>query len=68
MIRKIIRPTETKITIEIPENYVGNPVEVLAFIFEGEKEEPPKKKGIFFSAVDLETESFKFNRRSTYER
>ena len=66
MYRAIITPKETTLTIELPEQMVGKPVEVLAF--EIEKNQPTVKKPSakqikeFYSAYQVDMTGYTYNR------
>jgi hypothetical protein len=69
MIRQIIIPTEKTFTIELPEEFIGKQVEVLAFELNSNIEisDEPKYKTIeelkkAFEPFTINMEGFKFNR------
>lgn len=72
MYRAIITPKETTLTIELPEQLVGKPVEVLAF--ELEKTQQPRKKpsaeeiNLFYASYQIDMSGYKFNRDEANER
>ena len=72
MYRAIITPTETSLTIKLPEELVGKPVEVLAF--ELEKSPPARKKpsaeeiNSFYDKYQIDMTGFKFSRDEANER
>ncbi len=82
MYRSIITPKETKLTIELPQDMVGKPVEVLAFEIEKnaettvDQDDLTKKrtKRTFAEAIALwdsmavDMSNFKFNREEANER
>jgi hypothetical protein len=43
MIRTIITPIQNSISIDLPDNYLGKKVEVIAFPLDEEMEKSPKK-------------------------
>lgn len=43
MIRTVITPTNTNITLSIPEDYIGKPIEITFLALEELKLKPPKK-------------------------
>jgi hypothetical protein len=43
MIRTIITPVQNSISIDLPDNYLGKKVEVIAFPLDEEMEKSPKK-------------------------
>jgi len=69
MIRIIITPDRQTISFDIPKDYVGKEIEVIAFaIDEGiTKEKPPRKKASF-TALHVDTKDYKFNRDEANER
>ncbi|MEO6285892.1 MAG: hypothetical protein ABIN80_28985 [Dyadobacter sp.] len=63
MIRTIVTPDKPYISLDIPREYVGKEIEVIAFSKdEGIDEviEPPKK--VSFDAVNIDTRGYGFNR------
>jgi hypothetical protein len=68
MVRMIVRPDKTSISIDIPEKYIGKEIEVIAFEkHEGAKKKAPKKKTVTFNAVSVDTRGYKFNRNEANE-
>lgn len=69
MIRTIITPNNQTISFNIPKDYIGKEIEVIAFPKdEGiSKEKPPKKK-VTFTALSIDTRGYKFNRDEANER
>lgn len=69
MIRTILIPDSTTISISVPAEYVGKEVEIVVF----EKGEVvnlgfvPKKK-VSFSAISIDTRGYKFSREEASER
>lgn len=43
MIRTVITPTNTNITLSIPEDYIGKPIEITFLALEELEKKPPKK-------------------------
>ncbi len=74
MFRTIITPKETSLTIELPEELIGKPIEVLAFEIDNEVKEKirtkPSTKEIkeFYSQYQVNMTDFKFNRAEANER
>ena len=69
MIRTVITPENQTISFDIPKDYVGKQVEVIAFTKdEGITSEVQIKKTVTFSALSIDTRSFKFNRDEANER
>lgn len=68
MVRTIITPDKPSISFDIPEQYVGKEIEVIAF----EKEEGLEiktslKKKVSFDALSLDTRGYKFDRDEANE-
>lgn len=62
-------PKNKKISITLPEDYVGKEVEVIAFQKgEGETHAGRGEKTVSFDALALDTTGFKFNRDEANER
>ncbi|MEC5143145.1 hypothetical protein [Chitinophaga sp. 212800010-3] len=69
MIRTIIIPNQQTISFDIPKDYVGKQIEVIAFAKdEGFTEKKPLKKKVTFSALSIDTRGYKFNRDEANER
>jgi hypothetical protein len=74
MFRAIITPTETKLTIDLPEELVGRKVEVIAFdILKTEqvhlrKKPSAKEINSFYGTYQVDMTDFKFNRDEANER
>jgi hypothetical protein len=63
MIRTVITPDKQTISFDIPEDYVGKQVEVIAFTKdEGVTQEKHAGKKVTFTALSIDTRGFKFNR------
>lgn len=69
MIRTVIVPNTKTVTFNVPKDYIGKELEVIAFTKnEGiEAKELPKKE-ISFNAISVDTINFKFNRDEANER
>lgn len=67
MIRTIITPNEKTISLDIPEDYIGNQIEVIAFE-KGEGVATKAKKTYCFNALSIDTKNYKFNREEANER
>jgi len=70
MIRTIIIPEQrtVNITFSIPESYIGNEMEIIAFSkTEGLEDQSPEKK-VTFTALSIDTKGFKFNRDEANQR
>jgi len=69
MIRTIIKAKKNYLTIQLPNEYVGKQLEVIAFMLEEETEKNhSKKKEVSFEAVSVDTRGYKFNRDEANER
>lgn len=69
MIHTIIIPNKQTISFDIPKEYVGKPIEVIAFARgEGIAKEKPSLKNVTFTALSIETRGYKFNRDEANER
>ncbi len=66
-IREVVIPESNKIELTIPDNFIGQKVEVFAFIEEKKGTERMKKKKTF-NAIKLDLTGFKFNREEANER
>jgi hypothetical protein len=69
MIRTIIKTKKNYLTIQLPTEYVGKQLEVIAFMLDEVSENTDiKGKLVTFNAVNLDTRGFKFNREEANER
>lgn len=69
MVRTIIPPPKQRISFEIPKEYVGKQVEVIAFAKgEGVVDEKTGKKQLSFNALSIDTRGFKFDRNGANKR
>lgn len=69
MIHTTITPNKQTISIDIPKNYVGKQIEVIAFAKgEGFTKEHPDKKTVTFDALSIDTRGYKFKRDEANER
>lgn len=70
MIRTIVTPITQTVFFEIPKDYVGKEIEVIAFAksegFESYKKN--EKKFVSFDAIKIDTTNFKFDRDEANER
>jgi hypothetical protein len=67
MIRKILTPDKQTITLDIPVEYVGREIEVIAFaVDEGLSEREPSPKKVTFDALSIDTRGFKFSRNELH--
>lgn len=69
MIRTIVIPNKQIISFDIPKDYVGRQIEVIAFANdEGIIKEKLTKKKVTFDALSIDTRGYKFNREEANER
>ncbi len=68
MVRTLITPGDQKISIRVPEDYIGKQVEVIAFTLEENSSVTQIKKQVSFTALKLNTIGYKFNREEANER
>lgn len=69
MIRTLITPDKQSISFDIPKDYVGKQIEVIAFAKdEGISKEQPVKTKISFTVLHVDTKDYKFNRDEANER
>jgi hypothetical protein len=69
MIRTIITPQDQRIFFDIPKDYVGKQIEVIAFAKdEGMQKKQSKPKEVSFDALSIDTKGYKFNRDEANER
>ncbi len=69
MIRQIVVPTNTKQTIEFPEEFIGKQVEIIAFTIEEKVTDQveTKKAFDFWKANSIDMGNFKFDRDEANE-
>jgi hypothetical protein len=65
-IREIVIPENNKIELIVPDNFIGEEVEVFAIKID--KETSQLKKDKSFDAIKLDLSGFKFNREEANER
>ncbi len=71
MYRQILIPTEKAHTVELPKEYYGVKMEVIAFPFEEENSRVSIPEGnidAFYDAIRLDFSGYKFNRDEANER
>lgn len=71
MIHTKIIPSDTLVNLSfyVPKDYIGKEVDVIAFTQnEGLQSEETAKKQVAFTALSIDTLSFKFNREEANER
>jgi len=62
MIRTIITPETSNISFEIPDDYVGKEIEVIAFASdEGSKDGAAKKASFSFTVLHVDNQDYKFS-------
>ena len=69
MVRTIITPDKQTISFDIPKDYIGRQIEVIAFAMDEElAKEPAIKKMVSFNALTIDTHGYKFDRDEANER
>ena len=70
MYREIIIPTDTKQTIEFPEEFIGKQVEIIAFPIEEKETNQSKTEQAFnfWRKHSIDMSNFKFDRNEANER
>ncbi|MDB5018716.1 MAG: hypothetical protein JWQ84_3548 [Mucilaginibacter sp.] len=64
MVREIIIPDKNKVSVVLPDDYIGKTIEVIAFVLD----ESVTKNEIFsptFNALKIDTLNYPFNREET---
>ena len=68
MIRTIITAEKNNLTLLLPDDFLGKQVEIIVFLIEEAKTQATQfKKTRTFSAVQLDTRGFTFNREEANE-
>ena len=65
-IREIVIPENNKIELIVPDNFIGEQVEVFAIKIDKETDQFKRDKS--FDAIKLDLSGFKFNREEANER
>ena len=70
MYRKILIPTQTHLELELPEEFIGHQVELIAFTTdEAEKRKYTLEENEkFYSQFSFDNSQLKFNREDLYDR
>ena len=69
MVRTVITPHNQTISIDIPKDYIGKQIEVIAFARdEAFTQEKSSRKKTTFSALSIDTIGYKINRDEANER
>jgi hypothetical protein len=69
MVRTEITPDRQTISLDIPEEYIGRQIEVIAFAKdEGLAKEKPSLKKVSFTVLHSNIKDYKFNRDEANER
>ena len=69
MIRTILIPDTQTISFNVPEEYIGKEVEVIAFTKnQGEQKKEAANKAVPFNAISIDTKGYTFNREEANER
>ncbi|GHT47128.1 hypothetical protein FACS189440_06750 [Bacteroidia bacterium] len=67
MIRSIFVPYNESIVFPIPQEYVGQKIEVLVFPIEEVFSKPAFSKNVTFNSISIDTRGYKFNREEANE-
>ncbi|MEO6852168.1 MAG: hypothetical protein ABI203_03335 [Mucilaginibacter sp.] len=67
MIREVIIPDKNKISVSVPDDYIGKAIEVIAFALD-ESSMNVKTPTPTFNALKIDTVNFRFNRDEANER
>jgi hypothetical protein len=69
MIHTVVIPNKQTISFDIPKDYVGKQIEVIAFAKgEGNTNDKQARKKVTFDALSIDTRGYKFNRDEANER
>lgn len=69
MVRTTVIPSNETVHINVPKEYIGKEVEVIAFTkTEGELQHTNDKKAVSFDAIAIDTKGKQFNREEANER
>ncbi len=69
MIRTIVKADRNDFTLQLPDEFLGKEIEIIAFVIEEVKTKAKNfKKSKSFSAIQLDTRGYKFNRDEANER
>lgn len=69
MIRKILKVNSDIVSIDVPKNYIGKMLEIIAFTKDEELDKVSfRRRTATFDALSLDTRGFKFNRDEANER
>lgn len=69
MVRTLVRPSKNTISFNIPEDYIGKQIEVIAFAKdEGIEKERQVNKTVSFTVLKTNVKGYKFNREEANER
>jgi hypothetical protein len=69
MIRTIIKTNNNKLSLTIPDKYIGKELEVIAFARDDDFEEITiSEKEVSFTVLHTDIENYKFNRDEANER
>lgn len=69
MVRTLVRPSKNTISFNIPEDYIGKQIEVIAFAKdEGIEKERQVNKAVSFTVLKTNVKGYKFNREEANER
>ncbi|HVS94486.1 MAG TPA: hypothetical protein VHE59_20750 [Mucilaginibacter sp.] len=67
MIREVVVPDKNVVSVSVPDEYIGKPVEVIAFALD-ESTNVSDKTSPTFNALKIDTLNYRFNRDEANER
>lgn len=69
MIRTVIKANKNTLTLNVPDNYIGKQIEVIAFTVDEPVSQPKKAPAKdVFKALKFDTRGYKFNRDEANSR
>lgn len=68
MIRTIVVPEKSSISFDIPKEYIGKQIEIIAFAKDEGLPAKPLTKKVSFTALAIDTLGYKFDRDEANER
>lgn len=68
MVRTVVTADNQTLSIQVPVNYIGKQVEVIAFAIDEPMSEPRKYKTRKFTSIKVNVTDFKFNRNELNQR
>jgi hypothetical protein len=67
MVREVIIPDKNNISVSVPDDYIGRPIEVIAFALD-EGNTKTESSSPTFDTLKIDTLNFRFNRDEANER